>query len=264
MREGKMERLQRKVRKRMQLNRICWLNLAQYHAIRLAIESRSPEEMICTLGVYNYITKFITKLSYRNVNDGPLVKVLMCGVNLTPKLTEKLNKTVGNAFEENAIMKSYMRVVIGVNVSFAELINSPRSIPEPDVFIFVSNMSEDFGGWGGERAFFREATSYFLNVHMPHCVFVLDAKIGANFERLIKLFRKFVPSAARCYQPCLQNKTHFKVWQLRRKEGVFANLVKILIEAFSVCYFRKVGDRLFIYWPAPDIPEQNTTPANQS
>nr|CDS30362.1 hypothetical transcript [Hymenolepis microstoma]CDS30369.1 hypothetical transcript [Hymenolepis microstoma] len=261
MSEGKNMKLQEKSRKRMQLNRICWLSLSLYHAFRIAIESKALGELLSALEAYNFVTKFITKLSHREVTDGPKLKVLICGVKFTTNLTERLNRSIKAVFEQNAIVKAHMQHSIGANLPFADLIQSSKFIANPDVLIFVSNLCKHFRGWKKEMVFFRAAASYFLRVHMPTCVFVVDAHEGSNFHRLIQLFRKFVPSTARNLQPCFQNKTYFKVWQFRQKEGLFTNLSKILSDAYSACYFKRMGVNLSLYLPSTSVNKRDSKSA---
>lgn len=228
---------------RDQLNRIRWMNLAQYHTLQLAIKSKSVRGLKSTLKAYNRITKFCIKFSENLIDDGSHFKFLICGAEDSPKTAAKMHKSIDDIYTKDNNISNYVRIHFDSADHFSDLLKHPRYIHDPDVFIFVSNLSKSFRGWTRERKFFRDAVQYFEENRMPSYVYVLDARQDCTFLRLIQLFRLFVPLRARNFQPCFQNETHLKVWQLKWRCDKFSNLIEVLTEAYFICHFREVNGR---------------------
>ncbi|VUZ49628.1 unnamed protein product [Hymenolepis diminuta] len=230
-----------KLGKSNQLNRIRWMNLALYHTLQLAIKSKSVKRLQSSLKAYNRITKFCIKFSADSVCDGSYFKFLICGAEDTLKIAARVHKSIDDIYSRDNNLSVYVRMYFDAAEHFTDIIKQPEFIRDPDVFIFVSNLPKSFRGWIRERRFFREAVQYFEENRMPNCVFVVDARQDGTFLRLIQLFRLFVPHRARNFQPCFQNETHLKLWQLKWRSDRFSNLLEVLTEAYFICHFRKTN-----------------------
>ncbi|KAM3188376.1 hypothetical protein ACTXT7_000350 [Hymenolepis weldensis] len=234
MNRSKRPKSQSKSKKSKQLNRIRWMNLAQYHALQLAIKSKSVRELQSSLRAYNRITKFCIKFSASSICDGSFFKFLVCGSEDTLKIATRIHKSIDDIYSKDNNLSIYVKIHFDAAKHFTDIIKQPGVVRDPDVFIFVSNLPISFRGWIRERKFFREAVQYFQENHMPDYVFILDAHQDGTFLRLIRLFQMFVPLRARNFQPCFQNETHLKLWQLKWRCDKFSNLIELLQTQYPV------------------------------
>lgn len=219
------------------MDNITWMDISLFLNLQNAVDSRSLEKMRGTLQYYNSINRALYGIQVFRPHNTAEFKRQRVGI-FGSECKDSLLKIVVALYQDTPGGR-LIRIRPYNNWKVKDRLSCIDYFSEADTLVFLSNLPSNLGGLQKEVKFFNKIVEVLEKKRPLTSIFIVDCHPNAKFDRLLKIFKAFVPLSSINSLPNIFTRTNTKVLQMKWSKGECVNIKNILKEIAIVPFLKK-------------------------